>query len=67
MTMQHDKSHYRNLPTKNGFQWGGYMPEMDLHFFVSGDYQTGFKELRCTETDIADGNYLYMMEHNLTR
>ena len=63
----HNKDYYRQLPTINGYKWGGYLCDEGLHFFVSGNYRDGFKECRVLESEIHDKSHLYMMKRGFTR
>ena len=51
--MKNSKNYYRQFAYK-GFKWGGWLADEQLHFFVAGDYQQGFKEVRCLESELTD-------------
>jgi len=60
-----DKSKYRGL-TFNGYQWGAYDAETDLHTFQRGDYRTGFLVMECTTAMIENGDAEFMTAHGLS-
>jgi hypothetical protein len=51
--MQHSKSHYKQI-TYKGFKWGGWLADEQLHFFVAGSNQKGFREVKCLESELTD-------------
>lgn len=48
-----------------GYIYTGY--DNGFYLFQSGNYSTGFKEMKCTEEDLTPDNLAFMAEHNLTR
>lgn len=58
------KSVCRNMAPK-GWAYGGF--DDGYYLFQSGNYQTGFKEMKCLEEDLTPENLRRMVELNVTR
>lgn len=66
-TTQRDwKNSYRAINV-NGFEWGGWLDDEGLHFFVKGNYRDGFTELKCRDSECFDGSLQMMAEMGVTR
>lgn len=65
--MKHPKAYYQNMKLAGGFTWCGWCPEeakgKGRHFFISGNYREGFKEILATDEDIENGNLDFFIEH----
>jgi|GEM_PF-4217944 len=61
--MKHAKSYYQQIKI-NGYKWTGYWDRFH-HFTIKEG--GGYYEIRCTDTDIEDGNLLQMIEYGLTK
>lgn len=48
------KDKYRAL-AYGGFEWGGWLADEGLHFFVKGNYSTGFTTVKCRDSELFDG------------
>ena len=61
--MKRDKLFYTTL-NYDGFTWSGYWDK--YHHFVKKE-NNGFLEIRCTDTDIEDGNLIDMIKYGVTK
>ena len=63
-SMKYSKQQCRNL-APHGFVYGGYWDK--LYHFIKGNSRMGFFDTACNQSDIDNGNLVYMAEHGLTR
>lgn len=64
MTLIQSKSYYKALPA-NGYKWyAQIMP--GIHAFVTGDHQTGFKNLLIDEAGLTNGDLEFVTMHDLS-
>lgn len=64
MSIQYDKLTLRQLTPEN-WVYTGY--DEPYYLFQTGDYSTGFKEIRACDDDITRSNLKFMADNNLTR
>ena len=64
--MKHPKSYYQTLKLPAGWTWGYWDSAKKLHSFVCKTAK-GYAEVRCFETEIADGSLGMLIEGGFTR
>lgn len=66
--MKNDKQFYKDLPTVNGYKWSLFDNDKGLHYFTKQSQLTYlWSTCKVTENDIETGEFIQMLEQNLSR
>jgi len=63
--MIYDHKQFCPTVAPEGWRYGGF--DGGFYLFISGDSQSGFKELRALDVDLDAKNLAFMARHGLTR
>ena len=63
--MIHSKEHYKTL-SKDGYKWTGFWDKFH-HFTKEVNNPRGYLTVACTDEDLTNGNFDFMIKHGLTR